>query len=118
VFGAYCAFWFVVAGRIEDGFGQWAASLRTQNLDLSWRTIHVGGFPLAFSVTLSEARLRDLAPTAPNGELQVPLLSGSAPPWNLRQWQLAAQQGLSATANLAPGTVATLSAQKASGSVA
>src|SRR5216684_7654104 len=46
--GAYGAFWFVVAGRLEDGVTQWAQSLRAQNLDLSWRSIRVGGFPLAF----------------------------------------------------------------------
>ena len=118
IFGAYSTFWFVVAGRIEDEVGQWAGSLRAQNLDLSWRTIRVGGFPLAFSVALSEARLRDLAAAAPIGEFRVPRLSGSAPPWNLRLWQLSASDGLSATANLAAGAVATLSAHKVSGSVA
>jgi hypothetical protein len=118
VFGAYAAFWFVIAGRIEDGVAQWAGSLRAQNLDLSWRTIRVGGFPLTLSVTLSEARLRNLATTAPNSELQVPLLSGNASLWNLRVWQVTASDGLSATVKLASGAVATLTAQKASGSVA
>src|ERR1700687_5595944 len=89
IFGAYSAFWFVVAGRLEDGVGQWAGSLRAQNLDLSWRSIRVGGVPFGFRVVLSEARLRGSA-TTPNGELQVPLLSGSALPWNLRLWQLTA----------------------------
>ena len=118
VFGAYSAFWFVVADRLEGGVAQWAASLRAQNLDLSWRAIRVGGFPLSFRVVLSKVRLSDLAATAPNRELQVPLLSGNASPWNLRSWQLTAPDGLSATANLAAGAVATLSAHKASGSVA
>src|SRR5258708_36422028 len=49
VFGAYSAFWFVAAGRLEDGVGQWAASLRAQNLGLSLRTIRVGRFPLGVS---------------------------------------------------------------------
>src|SRR5437879_6584933 len=102
IFGAYGAFWFVVAGRLEDGVAQWAQSLRAQNVDLSWGTIRVGGFPLAFRVALSEARLRDLA-TTPKGEVHAPLLSGSAAPWNFRVWQLTAPQGLSGTANLAAG---------------
>jgi hypothetical protein len=115
---AYSAFWLIVAGRVEDGVAQWAASLRTQHLDLAWRAIRVGGFPLSFRVVLSEVRLSGLAATAPNREVHVPLLSGSASPWNLRSWQLTAPDGLSATANLAAGTVASLSAPRASGSVA
>jgi len=118
IFGAYSAVWFVIAGRLEDGVVQWAGSLRAQNLDLSWQTIRVGGFPLALRVTLSEVGLRNLATTAPNGALQAPLLSGTARLWNLRVWQLTASDGLSATANLAGDAVATLSARAASGSVA
>ncbi len=117
VFGAYSAYWVIVAGRIEDGIAQWAGSLPAQNLDLSWRTIRVGGFPLAFRVELSDARLRDRA-TPPSAELRVPLLSGSARPWNLLLWDLTASDGLSATASLADGAVATLTARAASGSVA
>ncbi len=115
IFGVYSAFWFVVAGRLEDGVAQWAGSLRAQNLDLSWGAIRVGGFPFGFRVFLSEARLRGSA-TTPNGELRVPLLSGSARPWNFRLWHLAAPDGVSATANLAGGAVATLSVRRASGS--
>jgi len=115
IFGAYSAFWFVVAGHIEDGVGQWAGSLRARNLDLSWGAMRVGGFPFGFRVVLSEARLRGSA-TAPNGELRVKLLSGSARPWNLRLWQLTVPDGVSATANLAGGAVATLSVRSVSGS--
>jgi hypothetical protein len=79
--------------------------------------MHVGGFPLAFRVTLSEARLRDTA-TLPNGELDVPLLSGGARPWHPLLWQVAAPEGLSATASLAAGAVVTLTSRAASGSVA
>ena len=114
--GAYAAFWFVAASQIEDGVGRWAQSLRPRNLDLSWRAIRVGGFPLAFRVELNEARLRGRAATATT-ELQVPQLSGSAWPWNLRLWRVTAPDGLSATANLAAGPVATLTARAASGSV-
>jgi hypothetical protein len=118
IFGAYTAFWFVVAARVEDGFAQWAASLHQQNLDLSWRGIQAGGFPLSFRVVLSDLRLRDLEGATPTREVRVPLLSGSASPWSLRSWQLSAPQGLSGTANLAGDTVATLTVPRASGSVA
>jgi len=56
VFGAYAAFWFVAAGRIEDGVGQFAQSLRAHNLDLSWRSVRVGGVSLGMRGELSEAR--------------------------------------------------------------
>jgi hypothetical protein len=117
IFGAYGAFWFFVAGRLEDGVAQWAQSVRAQNLDLSWRAIRVDGFPLAFRVALSEVRLRDLAST-PKGEVDAPLLSGSAAHWNFRLWQLSAPDGLSATANFGAGAGAKLTVRRASGSVA
>src|SRR5579863_941618 len=97
--GAYTAYWFVAAGRVKEGAGQWAGSLRAQNLDLSWNALRVGGFPLAFRVELSEVRLRPNSPggtAAPGAELHLPVLSGSARPWNFRAWRLAAPDGLSA----------------------
>jgi hypothetical protein len=48
----------------------------------------------------------------------VPLLSGSARPWNLFVWRLAAPDGLSATAGPADRPVARLGARAAGGSVA
>jgi len=115
--GVYSAYWFVAAGRIKDGIGEWAQSLRPQALDLSWRAIRVGGFPLAFRIELSEARLRD-GSNSPGGEIHVPLLSGSARPWNLFVWRLAAPDGLSAIAGPADGAVAKFGVRAVEGSVA
>jgi hypothetical protein len=117
LFAVYGAYWFVTAGRIADGLGEAAQWLRAQNLDLSWKAVRVGGFPLAFRIELSEAGFSDLATGQPV-ELRVPLLSGSARPWNFRVWTLAAPGGLSATAGPADGAVAKLSARAASGSIA
>jgi hypothetical protein len=116
--GVYSAYWFVAAGRIEAGFGEWAQSLRAQNLDLSWRAIRVGGFPLAFRVELADARLRDVGSGAPNRQVSVPVLTGSARPWNFFVWRLAAPGGLNAVAGPADRPVAKLSARAATGSVA
>jgi hypothetical protein len=120
LFGVYSAYWSIAAGRIEDGIGEWAQSLRPQNLDLSWRAIRVGGFPFVFRVELSDARLRDGlgSPGSAGGEIHVPLLSGSARPWNFLVWRLAAPDGLSATAGPADRPAARLSARAALGSVA
>jgi hypothetical protein len=115
--GGYSAFWFVVAGQIENGIGEWAESLRPHNVDLSWRTIRVGGFPLVFRAELAEALLRDPALTPP-AEIRVPRLEASAHPWNFRNWRLAAPAGLTATLGPPEKPAGTLSAREATGTVA
>jgi hypothetical protein len=115
-FGAYTAFWFYVAGRIDDGLGQWADTMRAQNLDFAWRETRISGYPLAFRIELSDALLRETA-ARPGGELRVPLLSASTAPWSFRTWRLVAPSGLSATAGPPGAPVATLEAGAATGSV-
>ena len=114
--GAYTALWFVVAGKLEEGLTEWAQSARAQKLDVSWRQLRVGGFPLAFEIELRDAALRDEAITPP-AELHAPLLSGSTRPWNFRAWRLTAPGGLNAAAGPAAEPVAKLAAQAASGAV-
>lgn len=118
---AYTAGWFYVAGRIADGIGGWAEEMRAQNLDLSWRGIRVAGYPLAFRIELSEARLRDTpgGPGAgPGGELRAPLLTGNARPWNFQVWQLSAPHGISGAAGPADAPLARLTARTADASIA
>ncbi len=98
--GAYAVFWWVAAGRIEDGVATWARSVQAQNIDASWKSIAVGGFPFAFRVELDAARLRDGA-ISPPPELRIPVLTGAARPWDFANWRLAAPEGL--TAELAGG---------------
>jgi hypothetical protein len=114
--GVYTAFWFVVAGRIEDGIGQAGPALRAQNVDLSWQSVHVGGYPLAFRIELGAARLRNAA-DAKAGEVRLPQLSASAWPWNFRTWKLSAADGLTALAGAVDLPVAKLTAQALTGSV-
>jgi len=115
--GAYAVFWWIVAGRIEAGIVTWADSLRQQNAELTWRTIRVGGFPLAFDVRLSEARLRGTAASQP-AELRIPALSASARPWNFRDWRLSAPDGLNASIGPAGEPLTKVAAVSAIGSVA
>ena len=117
VLGGYSAFWFIVAGQIENGIGEWAESLRPHNVDLSWRTIGVGGFPLAFRAEAQDVLLRDPALTEP-AEVRVPRLAATAHPWNLRQWRLAAPEGLTASFGPPAKPSVKLSAREASGMVA
>jgi hypothetical protein len=117
VLGGYSVFWFVVAGRIENGIGEWAESMRPHDVDLSWRTIRVGGFPLSFRAEAQEVLLRDPALAGP-AEVRVPHLSAAARPWNFRVWRLAAPEGLTATFGSPEKTVAKLTAREATGTVA
>lgn len=117
VAGAYAAFWLIAAGRIEDGLGRWAQSLRAHDLDLSWRAVRVGGFPFAFRLELRDATLRDVAPARP-GEVRAPLLSAVASPWNFRVWRLAAPQGLGAASEPGGQHAAKMTARMAEGAIA
>ena len=115
--GGYTAFWFLVARRIEAGIVDWAQSQRADKIDLSWQKMRVSGYPVAFRVDLDSAALRDRAIT-PSPELHVPVLSGTARPWNFADWRLTAPDGF--TADLAAagrGTPAKLIAQSADGVV-
>jgi hypothetical protein len=114
--GGYTVFWFVAANRIEDGAGRWAEVLGAQNLDLSWHTSRVGGFPWIFELELRELSLRRDASLGAL-EIRMPLLLGSTNLQNFRAWQLSAQDGLSARAGGARGSAATLTAPTAQGSV-
>src|ERR1700745_1961160 len=94
IFGAYTAYWFIVAGQVKDGVIAWAQSARADKIDASWQKIRVTGFPIAFRVELETAILRDSAVT-PSPEVRIPSLSGIAWPWDFATWRLAAPRGFS-----------------------
>jgi hypothetical protein len=93
--GAYTLYWWIVAGRIEDRILAWQQSVRAQEIDASWQTIRVVGFPFHFRIALSSAALRDRALT-PAPEVRLAELTGSARPWDFADWRLGAPQGLAA----------------------
>jgi hypothetical protein len=93
--GAYTAYWWIVAGRIEDGIVAWQHSMQAQKIDASWQRIRIAGFPLHFRIALSGAALRDRALT-PAPEVRLTEMTGSARPWNFANWRLDAPQGLTA----------------------
>jgi hypothetical protein len=115
--GAYTAYWFVVAGRVEDGIIGWAQSARADRIDVSWQKLRVTGFPVAFQIELETAELRDNAVT-PSPEIRTPWLTGTARPWDFAEWRLAARDGVTADiAGTGQRTPTTLSARPASGVV-
>src|SRR5438105_14961683 len=85
--GAYTAFWFIVAGKIEDGLKEWAQSARDQKIEASWHGLRVSGFPFAFRVEMTEAAVPAEAINPP-AEVRLPLLSGSTRPSRGPVWHL------------------------------
>jgi hypothetical protein len=116
LFGAYTALWFVIADRMTDEIAQWAAQERQHKLDVSWETLRVGGYPLAFRIAASELRVRDLMPGRA-AEARAPLMQASASPWNLGSWTIALPTGLTAITGSVEAPRAMLTAQTVSGEV-
>src|SRR6202043_1809138 len=113
----YTAFWFLGARRIEAGIADWALNQRADKIDFSWEKMRVSGYPVAFRVDLGSAALGDGAIT-PSPELHIPVLSGTARPWDFADWRLAAPDGFTADfAAAGRGTPAKLIAQSADGGV-
>jgi hypothetical protein len=115
LFGGYTALWFFVADQIEREISRWAEA-RPEKFAVSWDTLGVGGYPLAFRVEAGGLRVRDLTPGR-TIEFRAPDLTASAHPWNFRLWQIAAPAGLTATAGPADAPAAKLTAQTAAGEI-
>jgi hypothetical protein len=117
-FGAYAAYWWIAAGRIAQEFDLWAQHARTEKLEISWRQLRVTGFPVAFRLELRRVSFR-YAALRPAPILDIPVLSGSARPWDPVDWRLMARRGLTAEIAGAGGrTPIRLAARSASGAVA
>src|SRR5271166_54958 len=116
IVGAYSALWFVAASRIKEGVVAWAQSARAERTDVSWHKIRVTGFPIAFRADLVSAVLRDEAVT-PSPTLRIPMLSGTARPWDFADWRLAASEGFTANLAAAGRSPVKLVAQAADGVV-
>jgi hypothetical protein len=116
-FGLYAAYWHTVAERLQDGFNAWVRQARADKLDVSWRELRLTGFPIAFRIALKGAAFR-YAALSPAPVLRIPVLRGSARPWDPGDWRLAARRGLVAgiagTAGRAP---IVLSARSATGAI-
>jgi hypothetical protein len=115
--GAYTAFWWIAAGKIEDAATGWRETAHQQKIDASWQGMRVTGYPLSFRLELSDVALRNIA-TLPQVELRAPTLSANVHPWNFRAATLAAPDGLGATLGPAAVPLAKVDAEHASGAVA
>jgi hypothetical protein len=115
--GAYSAFWWIAAGKIEEAAINWRQTAQAQKIDASWQRMRVAGYPLAFRLELGDAAVKNGA-TNPPAELRAPTLTASIRPWNFHAVTFAAPDGVELT--VAPGAVplAKLSAKRGSGAAA
>ena len=116
LFGAYTALWFFIADRMTDEIAQWAARERQHKLDVSWETLRVRGYPLAYRIEASGVRFRDLMPGRAI-DARAPLIEATARPWNFQVWAIDVPGGLTATAGPAETPRASLTAQTVAGEV-
>ena len=54
--GAYTAYWWIVAGRIEDGVVAWRQSMRAHKIDAAWRSAACRRIPVPFPGRNSRTR--------------------------------------------------------------
>jgi hypothetical protein len=106
--GAYAAYWFVTANRLQTGLQQWAAARRADGYTVAWHDQAVAGFPFAFRLSLQDAAIgRGNAYHA-----AVPEVVGTASPLDLRRWHFVAARGASGTVQ---GIEATITARSLRG---
>ena len=85
-FAAYGAYWHVMAQKLEDGLGPWAAARQADGITLRWSKVALGGFPLRFRFRFTDAHLSAERPIP--AEANVASLDVWANPWNLHRWHL------------------------------
>jgi hypothetical protein len=70
----WCAWWFIAAGRIDQGLDEQATALRARGYEVSWDERRLGGFPFRFHVRMTNARFAE-----PGGwGLSAPVLEAQA----------------------------------------
>jgi hypothetical protein len=115
--GAYTAYWWIEAGKIEAAAVAWRDSVRAEKIDASWRTMHVGGYPFSFRLELTDATLKNNA-TLPAAALQAPTLTASIRPWNFSAAWFDAPDGLNAALGPEGLAFAKIGAEHGEGAVA
>ncbi|HEY5301252.1 MAG TPA: DUF2125 domain-containing protein [Acetobacteraceae bacterium] len=63
--GGYSVWWYVLASQLDSGFTAWAAARRAEGWTVDVGSRHLGGWPLAARLDLSDVRLRGGAPSLP-----------------------------------------------------
>ena len=59
---AYSVYWWIVAGRLDDGIDAWAAAERQSGLTLEFERGPVRGYPLAFRTTFAHPHIAGVMP--------------------------------------------------------
>jgi hypothetical protein len=86
----WTVWWFVVAGKVEQGLDRGARDLRASGYQVSWKDRGVSGWPFRTFV-----RVRDLKIVAPTGHaIEMSELAAEAETYALGKWVFAAPKGL------------------------
>lgn len=80
VLGGYTAWWFTLAGQVEDGVARWAAERRAEGWTVKHEPIARGGFPLSLDLAMPEPELARGSELAWKGTV----LTASAKPWAIQ----------------------------------
>jgi len=92
----YSIYWYVIAERVQSGLDQWATAQRAKGYEIRWTAASVGGFP--FSLKIRATGFILAMPGTPSRlRLTAPMLVASAQPWQLRRWNVEAEQTLGVT---------------------
>ena len=114
---AYSTYWWVAAGKIEDAASAWARAAHERQLDVSWQSIRVTGYPFAFELKLGGTVASDKA-VDPQVELHAPTLLARVRPWNFREVRLATPEGIATLLGQEPAPLARFGAASADATVA
>lgn len=99
---AYAGYWFLTANRLRTGLEQWATARRNEGYTVNWRQDAIGGFPGAFRITLTDAAIA----RGNDYRVAAPAVTGTASPFDLTRWHIAAPQGGSGTGQGMPAIIA------------
>ncbi|MBL8707126.1 MAG: DUF2125 domain-containing protein [Rhodospirillales bacterium] len=80
ILGGYGAWWFTLAGRVENGVARWAAERRAEGWTVKHEPIQRGGFPFSLDLTMPRPELARGDALAWKGEM----LTASAKPWAIQ----------------------------------
>lgn len=80
ILGGYTAWWFTLAGQVEDGVARWATERRAEGWTVKHEPIQRGGFPFSLDLAMPKPELARGGDLSWKGEV----LTASAKPWAIQ----------------------------------
>ena len=92
----YSVYWYAIAERVQNGLDDWATAQRAKCYEVRWTAATVGGFPFSLQVRATGFILAQPG-SPPRLRVAAPLLVARALPWQLRRWNVEADQTVGLT---------------------